>query len=169
MLVDQDRTRNATNWWERGDGRMPFNVVSPTRMLSVAREHDHIVIDTRGGLEDKDLIEIYDDSDIVVIPASVESMTLEAMLATVDTLRKHNRGTDKVRVLVTRAERTSKRAVEARALIEEFGLTALTSTIRPTTAFLDAANLGVLVHQTRSPIGKLGWLDYERAFQEVVA
>ena len=124
MLIDEDRSRNATNWAARGEGVLPFRAYPPRALGSEARKHEHIVIDTRGGLEDQDLVDLYDNSDLIVVPAVAESMTLEALVNTVHTLEKHGRSTDKLRVLFTMARRASGKADkvgEAKAAVSEPG------------------------------------------------
>ena len=172
MLIDEDRSRNATNWAARGEGVLPFRAYPPRALGSEARKHEHIVIDTRGGLEDQDLVDLYDNSDLIVVPAVAESMTLEALVNTVHTLEKHGRSTDKLRVLFTMARRASGKADkvgEAKAAVSELGLQTLGATIRATEAFKDACDAGRLVRDTRNPVGKLAWLDYQRAYGELTA
>ena len=165
LLVDEDRSRNASNWAGRGD--LPFNVTDPRGMMTHLRQHEHVVVDTRGGMEDQDLLELYENSDTLIIPTVVDSMSLESMLSTVATLRKHERGSEKLRVLFTRASRETEGDIrEARELVSNLGIQPLRTTIRNTKAFKDACDLGVLAYQVRNPQGKLGWFDYERAFKE---
>ena len=170
MLVDEDRSRNASNWASRGEGTLPFKAYPPRALGTEARKHEHIVIDTRGGLEDQDLLDLYENSDIVVVPAVAESMTLEALVNTVQTLKKHGKDTQKLRVLFTMARRATgktDKVTEAKTAVSDLGLHTLHATIRATEAFKDACDAGRLVKDTRNPVGKLAWMDYERAFQEL--
>ncbi|GGR27619.1 ParA family protein [Deinococcus ruber] len=172
MLVDEDRSRNASNWAGRGAGVLPFKAYPPRALGTEARKHEHIVIDTRGGLEDQDLLDLYENSDIVVVPAVAESMTLEALVNTVQTLKKHGKDTQKLRVLFTMARRASgktDKVAEAKNAVMELGIQTLQTTIRATEAFKDACDAGRLVKDTRNPVGKLAWMDYERAFRELTA
>ena len=170
MLVDEDRSRNASNWAARGEGNLPFKAYPPRALGTEARKHDHIVIDTRGGLEDQDLVDLYDNSDIVVVPAVAESMTLEALVNTANTLQKNGRDLTKLKVLFTMARRTSSKndkVAEGKAAVTELGIQTLNASIRATEAFKDACDAGRLVRDTRNPVGKLAWLDYERAYKEL--
>lgn len=170
MLVDEDRSKNASNWVERGGDALPFKAYPPRALGSEARRHEHIVIDTRGGLEDQDLIDLYDNSDIVIVPAIAESMTLEALLNTVRTLQKNGRNLDKLHVLFTLARRTTgktDKVAEAKAAVNELGIKTLRTTIRSTEAFRDACDSGRLVRDVKNPNGKLAWSDYEKAFREL--
>ena len=172
MLVDEDRSRNASNWTARGEHHLPFKAYPPRALGSEARKHDHIVIDTRGGLEDQDLVDLYDNSDLIIVPAVAESMTLEALVNTVNILKKHGRDLDKLRVLFTMTRRPggkSDKVTEAKNAVSELGIQTLNVTIRATEAFKDACDAGKLVRDARNPIGKLAWMDYERAFRELTA
>lgn len=170
ILVDEDRSHNASNWTARGGDHLPFKAYPPRALGSEARKHEHIVIDTRGGLEDQDLVDLYDNSDLVVVPAVAESMTLEALVNTANTLNKHGRTLDKLRVLFTMARRASgktDKVAEGKAAVAELGILTLHATIRATEAFKDACDAGRLVRDARNPVGKLAWMDYERAFREL--
>lgn len=154
------------------DGQgLPFKAYPPRALGTEARKHEHIVIDTRGGLEDQDLVDLYDNSDVVVVPAVAESMTLEALVNTATTLHKHGRDLKKLKVLFTMARRAAgktDKVAEGKAAVSELGIQTLRATIRATEAFKDACDLGRLVRDTRNPVGKLAWLDYERAYRELI-
>ena len=106
---------------------------------------------------------------MLIIPAIVESMTLESMHKTAQALRKKDPALARVRVLFTQTRRTGERKLgEAREVVRDLGLAPLSRSIRDTEAFKDACDAGVLVHQVRNPIGKVGWLDYEQAFKEAL-
>lgn len=170
MLVDEDRSRNASNWVSRGEVFLPFRAYPPRALGTEARNHEHIVIDTRGGLEDQDLVDLYDNSDLLIVPAVAESMTLEALVNTANTLRTQGRALDKMRVLFTMARRSTgktDKVAEGKAAVHELGISTLNATIRATEAFKDACDAGRLVRDTRNPVGKLAWMDYERAFREL--
>lgn len=166
LLVDEDRSRNATNWAQRG--ALPFTVTDPRGMMTHLKQHEQIVIDTRGGMEDQDLLELYSNSNRVILPTVVDSMSLESMMSTVATLNKHGRDITKLQVMFTRSNRETENDIrEARTLVTDLGITPLRTTIRNTKAFKDACDLGLLAHQVKNPQGKLGWLDYEHAFKEI--
>lgn len=165
--MDEDRTQNAHAWARHGT--MPFTVTTPRGMTALLRDHDHVVMDTRGGMEDTDMLELHDLSDLIVVPAVAEYLTLDALVQTVELFERKNRGLDKVRVLFTMARR-GRKLDEARAAVEDLGLRTLRASIRSTEAFRDATTSGVLVRDVRgSSAGKLAWLDYETAFKEMLA
>lgn len=170
LLIDEDPAAHALSWQRRGEGRVGFEAVTHAGSLRVARDYQHFVIDTKGGLEDEQIAEVYQGADLLVIPAIVESMTLESMSKTANALRKKDPSLARVRVLFTQTRRSGQRKLdEAREVVADLGLAPLKRTIRDTEAFKDACDAGVLVHQVRNQLGKSGWLDYEDAFKEAVS
>ena len=169
LLIDEDPAAHALSWHRRGEGRVGFGASSHAGSLRIARDYQHFVIDTKGGLEDEQVAEVYEGADLLIIPAIVESMTLESMHKTAQALAKKDPGLARVRVLFTQTRRTGRtKLAEAREVVQELGLRPLEHTIRDTEAFKDACDAGVLVHQVRNSLGKSAWLDYEAAFQEAL-
>lgn len=169
LLIDEDPAAHALSWRRRGEGRVGFDAVTHAGSLRIAKDYQHFVIDTKGGLEDEQIAELYDGADLLVIPAIVESMTLESMHKTAQALRKKDPELARVRVMFTQTRRSGGRKLsEAREVVRDLGLSPLSRTIRDTEAFKDACDAGVLVHQVRNALGKNGWMDYEAAFSEAL-
>lgn len=167
LLIDEDPAAHALSWRRRGETRLPFDATNHAGSLRVARDYDHFVIDTKGGLEDEQIAEVYEGADLLLIPAIVESMTLESMAKTALALHKKDPTLARVRVLFTQTRKnTARKLGEARDIVRDLGLKPLAATIRDTESFKDACDAGVLVHQVRNPQGKLGWMDYEAAFRD---
>jgi chromosome partitioning protein len=169
LLIDEDPAAHALSWHKRGVERLPFGAANHAGSLRIARDYQNFVIDTKGGLEDEQIAEVYEGADLLIIPAIVESMTLESMHKTAQALIKKDPHLARVRVLFTQTRRTGQRKLaEARAVVQDLGLSPLQQTIRDTEAFKDACDAGGLVHQVKNALGKSGWLDYESAFLEAM-
>ena len=169
LLIDEDPAGHALSWYHRGGKQVGFEAVTHASSLRVAREYTHFVIDTRGGLDDEQIAEVYEGADLLIIPAIVESMTLESMHKTAQALRGRDPTLRRVRVLFTQTRRTGDRKLaEAREVVHDLGLVPLERTIRNSEAFKDACDAGTLVYQARNPLGKAGWADYEIAFQQAL-
>jgi chromosome partitioning protein len=65
--------------------------------------------------------------------------------------------------------RTGTATQEAREALTEAGLLVLSQTIRDTVSFRHASGSGSLVRDVRGPAGKLAWLDYDRALDEILS
>ena len=82
LLVDEDETRNATTWARAG--AMPYKTVNMQAMAREARIHEHIVVDSRGGMDAQSMRDLYDGTDRIIVPAAPEYMTMDTLLQTVE-------------------------------------------------------------------------------------
>ncbi|GGR11189.1 ParA family protein [Deinococcus ruber] len=164
-VVDRDRTRSATSW-SRG-GNLPFFVGTQDAVMRRAVDFSSLVIDSRGGLENDELLEMAEASDFLLLPTNVEYMSLDAMAQTAEALGEM--GTKAFAVLFTMAK-PGKRLDTARRVLEELGLPVLAATVRQSDAFKDASEQSVLVRDVRgSKLAKNCWLDYESVTDEIFA
>ncbi len=162
-VVDRDRTRSATSW-SRG-GHLPFFVGTQDAVMRRAVDFSSLVIDSRGGLENDELLEMAEASDFLLLPTNVEYMSLDAMAQTAEALGEM--GTKAFAVLFTMAK-PGKRLDTARRVLEELGLPVLAATVRQSDAFKDASEQSVLVRDVRgSKLAKNCWLDYEAVTDEI--
>lgn len=166
LLVDGDANRSASLW--ASHKRLPFTVVPEAQAMKHAREFEHIVIDTGARPSVDELRDLVGGCDLLVLPTSPETMSLDALLQTTEALRGIG-GT--YRVLLTLVPPSpSREAAEARTLLEADGLPVMRSSIRQTVAFRHASAQGVPVYALKGQrSAKLAWLDYDRAAKEIVA
>lgn len=166
LLIDGDRTKSATTWARHG--RLPFDVAGPTAIARRAGTVDYLVIDSRGGLDDDDLIDLAQNSDLLLLPSNPELMSLDAMAQTAETLQKHNIPAERSAVLLTMT-RPGRKLNEARDVLTAMGLRVLESTIRQSEAFRDASAQGVLVRDVRTnDLARSCWEDYSRVTAEIL-
>ena len=167
LLVDEDDTRNATAWARRGE--MPFTLTGMQGLAREARNHEHIVIDSRGGMGDDDVRDLYAGADRVIVPASAEFMVLTTLAQTLDVLRGVDPQLSKLRVVLTMV-RPGAKLEEARAAIEQAGVRPMQATVRLSEAFRDATAQGVLVGGVKGSKTAYGCQqDMERVMAEVLA
>jgi chromosome partitioning protein len=81
LLIDGDENRSATGWNERGS--LPFRVVDELQGVRYAREFEHIVIDTQARPSKDDLKMLAGGCDLLLLPTTPDSLSLEALLLTV--------------------------------------------------------------------------------------
>lgn len=171
LILDQDRSGNASGWATRGNLPIKALRMNQKGVHEALREHTHLVIDTRGGMDDQDLKDVYENSDQVIIPVVPDMMTLQALEKTANVLRGIDPTLSRLRVLFTMVRKIQGRsdAMEnARNIIEtHYDIRCLKATIRQTEAFREASNQGQLVKDTRNALGKTAWLDYEQALREI--
>lgn len=119
LLVDGDPNRSVTRWSLQG--RLPFTVVSEAQATMHARQHEHIVIDTKARPDSDDLREIAMGCHLLVLPCTPDPLSVDALLATVKELR--NLGTERFRVLLTIVPpRPNRDGPKAREALLEAGL-----------------------------------------------
>ncbi len=101
LLVDGDGLRCAIKWAARGDGNgLPFKVVGDKEMGKHLRNYEHVVIDTQGKPDERDLKELVEGCDILILPAEPGESANEGLIHTLE--RLHAFGSKKHRVLLTK-------------------------------------------------------------------
>lgn len=172
LLVDEDDTRNATAWSRRGHLGEMFTVTGMQGLAREAPRHKHVVIDSRGGMAEEDIRDLYQGADRIVVPASAEFMVLDTMVQTRDVLAPlaGNGGElDKLRVVMTMV-RPGRKLEEARAALSAHGLRPAQATVRYSEAFKDATDQGVLVRDVKgNKLAHECWADCEAVLKEVLA
>lgn len=161
LLIDGDNNRSATRWAERGlkYGGLPFKTVGVNQAAKYSRGIEHFVIDTEASAEEEEMKEIVDGCDILVLPTTPDSLSLDALLQTVELLKELK--TEKYCVLLTRIHPPPRReAEEAREFLEQQGFPLFKGKIREAIAFQKAANQGILVRDVKDQRAKIAWKDY---------
>ncbi len=165
LLIDGDPNRSATGWAKRG--QLPFQVVDERQAARVSRDFEHIVIDTKARPEREDLEALVAGCDLLIIPSTPDTLALEALVLTLETLR--SLGTDAYRVLLTVIPpRPNKQGDEARAFLIEAGFPLFNSGIPRLVAFQDAATQGMLVQDIKKSGAKEGAEAYAAVGREIL-
>ncbi|MFC3833409.1 nucleotide-binding protein [Deinococcus rufus] len=164
LLVDGDRIRTATDWAQLG--HLDFEVGSP-QALARAGEFGAVVIDSRGGLEQNELLELAESVDFLLLPTQADLVNLRGISKTIAGLRSAGIPDTKFGVLLTRVKPT--RLASAREALQELGLPLLDASVRNSDAFQDAGNQGMLVRDVRrNRLSPECWSDYEAVTAEVL-
>lgn len=168
LLIDGDNNRSATRWAERSleRGGLPFKVVGVNQSAKYSKGCEHFVIDTEASADEEELREIVDGCDLLILPTTPDTMSLDALIQTIELLR--GLGIDKYRVLLTRVPPPPRReGEEAREFLTEAGFPLFQGKIREAVAFQKAANEGVLVHQVSDRRARIAWNEYCTIGKEV--
>jgi chromosome partitioning protein len=165
LLIDGDPNRSASGWAERGS--LPFRVVDERQGYRYAKDYDHIVMDTKARPERRDLREIAEGCDLLVIPTTPDALGLDALTLTVDALETI--GTARYRILFSIVPPPPNHDVdEARASLRERKLPMFRHYIHRFAAFQKAALAGSLVAQVHDPRAVRGWADYAAVGKEIM-
>ena len=165
VLLDGDLNRSATAWRERGNGRLPFDVVDEQLSFS-ASGYRHFVIDTAARPSPAVLKGLSERVDLIVVPTTCDGLSLDALAKTVEAL--HEVQIDRFRILLTMVPPKPARDGElARAAFEQAGLPLFKGSIRNLKAFKTAGTQGVLIADVKDPRAAFGWEDYEAVGAEL--
>jgi chromosome partitioning protein len=132
-----------------------------------ARQFEHVVIDTQARPTEEDLKALADGCDLLIIPTTPDSLSLDALMLTVETLAWV--GQDRYRILLTIIPpRPSRNGEEARATLLGASLPLFSGGIRRLVAFQKAARAGVAVYAASDPRATDAWSDYVQIGKELL-
>lgn len=167
LLLDGDSTRSATKWSQRGPG-FPFRVADEVQAAKLARQYEHVVIDTGQKPTDAELKELAGACDLLVIPAVPATMDTDGLVDMLKALA--SLGATNYRVLIVKdppPPETEGAAIRADLTAEDVPL--FGTSIPRLKAFERAAASGVTVNDlSGDPRAKRAWAAYEAVGQEVL-
>jgi chromosome partitioning protein len=164
LLLDGDANRSVSNWAERGN--LPFKVADERHAAKYSRDADHIIIDTAARPTEEDLKTLAEGCDLLILPCVPDVLSLEAMMLTVETLKKLN--SDSYKVLLTIVPpKPNRDGDEARKSLLKADLPLFNSSIRRFQAYKKAALLGVSVDKVNDSKSKIAWKDYQDVCKEI--
>lgn len=173
LLLDSDKTRNATGWMQRakldpsGKSGFPFEVASIDHAAKLAHKFAYVVIDTGQRPSIDELQSAADACDLLVIPAVPSALDSDGLVQTVRALQ--NMHATNFRVLLTRvAPDAANEAAELRELLDYIEVPAFTAQIPRLKAFEKAAGAGQTVDQvSHDPNAQRAWQSYVDAGKEI--
>ncbi len=168
-LVDEDgRVGSSLGWARRGPG-LPFQVLEPDAVKPKAmRELDALIIDTEGRPKRRELRELSQRADTILVPSGVSTLELESTLSLADFLNSEGGARRKLKVILTRVPPTSGAGERAREDLRDAGLTVCNTLVRQYAAYLRAAELGVLCRDVPDTRAAQAWADMLSLSREVL-
>lgn len=164
LLVDGDQNRSAMTW--AAPGRLPFKVVTDVQMAKYIRNFEHIIIDTQARPTKEDLEELADSCDLLILPTTPKALDLDALLRTVDTLKRMEAQFKVLLTIVPPLPSQSGR--EARELLQSEGIPVFEAQIRRLVAFERSPLEGVIVKDYADPRAGAAWAGYEALGKEII-
>ena len=139
LLVDGDPNRSASQWAARGS--LPFRVAGESQAPMLARQHRHIVIDTKARPDAEDLRELAAGCHLLILPCTPDTLSLDALILTVKSLQEI--GAASYRILLTIVPPLPMRDGErAREALVEAGFPLFKSQIPRSVSYQRAASEG---------------------------
>ena len=164
-LIDCDPNRSGLTWAK--NGLLPFRVVDELQTARVAREAEHLIVDTKARPIRSDIESLEKNCDLLVLPVTPDPLSLEALMLTLEALGTIDKKSYRV-LLTICPPAPSHDADDARKLIAKEGLPLFAGQIRRAVAFQRAALAGVLVDQVSDPRAEECAEDYRRIGKEIV-
>ena len=168
-LVDEDgRVGSSMGWARRGPG-LPFEVLEPDEVKPKSvRDLDALIIDTEGRPKRKELRELSERADTILVPSGVSTLELESTLSLADFLTREGGARRKLKVVLTRVPPNSGAGERAREDLREAGLTVCNTLVRQYASYLRAAELGVLCRDVPDERSAQAWADILSLSREVL-
>ncbi|MDP9309870.1 MAG: ParA family protein [Chloroflexota bacterium] len=165
VLADGDANRSCFKWAQ--GGKLPYPVIEEASIAKYARTHEHIVIDTAARPTPKQLQDIAEGSDFLIVPTSPDELAVDALVKALDDLRQLNAA--RYKVLVTMVQPLpNKDGPELMALLQQEEIPHFSTFIRFRSAFKKAVRQGVPVYDViGDPRAQEGWDDYKNGFSEI--
>jgi chromosome partitioning protein len=157
VLIDGDPNRSSTAWAARGS--LPFDVADEAMTAKVARSYEHLIIDTAARPDAETLAVLAAGCDMLVIPTTADGLSFDALMLTVEALRKIETARYRILITMTPPKPARDGEIAQEALLDQ-GLPVFASTIRHLKAFKTAGTQGVLVSAVKDPRAGFGWEDY---------
>lgn len=164
LLVDGDPNRTCLAWSRRGN--LPFRVEDERKYQKLIREMNYLVIDTPARPESDDLKTLAEGCDLLILPTSPDVVSLEPTLEITEAVESSN-----YKLLITLVPPPpNKQGEDLRETLKKNEIPVFDTMIRRTVSFAQAAEKGVLVHQTgkRDSTSLEAWRDYEKVGQEIL-
>jgi chromosome partitioning protein len=175
LLLDGDQTRNATAWSQRASsdavpgqrGAFPFRVAPIDQAAKLARDYEHIVIDTGQRPSPEDLQAAAEGCDLMVVPAVPSALDTDGLGQTVRALQKIQGAN--FSILLTRvAPDAGKERRELRDMLDEMNLQIFESEIPRLKAFEKAAAFGTTVEHVDDRNAARAWEAYLAVGRQVL-
>jgi chromosome partitioning protein len=167
LLVDEDvRVQSCLEWSRLAD--VPFRVIRPEEVAEgiKAVQPTVLLVDTEGRPEVKDMKEMLQQFDLVLIPTGPSRLEIASTLRLWAQLRGAP-GADRLRVVVTRVPPVGRVGMEARDALRAAGVPVIHTVVRRLTAHERAAEVGGLTRDVADPRAGEAWRDITALAKEI--
>lgn len=171
VLIDQDPNRSAIKYEARGldvetgEGGFGFYVAGPEDEFPGGA--DHVVVDSQGRLEEDDLRDLAQSSDLIIIPSEPDAMALSTVEEFLEDLKAVGGAPHKV-LLVKVPWFEARIYCPGLSWLEEMGIPHFKQVIEERRVFKLASDDGLLLPEARRKKATAGWAEFQAVGKEVV-
>ena len=174
LLVDADeRLRSSIKWTGKKEGYTGWKFETLLFSEFVQRPdpgagYDFVVLDTKGGEGQAELVELARNSALLIIPTKPDGVSADGLVATLAPLLEA--GIQNYRVLLTDVPPAPNAdGLDLRLELDQADIPMYSRDIRHAVAISKAAREGICVRDVRADrYAKLVWMDYELVKREVL-
>ncbi|WP_293909675.1 ParA family protein [Deinococcus sp.] len=173
LLVDADeRLQSASKWTSKNAGyTWAFETTlysNFTRQTFERDAYDFVVLDTKGGEGQEELVDLARNSALLIVPTKPDGVSADGLVATLAPLIGHD--VRNYRVLITDVPPAPNAdGLDLRLELDRAEIPMFSRDIRHAVAVSKAAREGVSVRDVKGDrYAKLVWLDYEVVVREVM-
>lgn len=174
LLIDEDgRVGSSLRWAQRAGsvqkGGLGFTVMAPDDLKpKKLADLDVLLIDTEGRPKRKELRQLGERADLILIPSGTSALELDSTRELLDYLHDEADAARKCRVVLTRVPPTGHAAEQAREDLRDDGWTVCNTLVRQYAAYQKAAEAGALARDVRDPRAEAAWDDIVQLSRELV-
>ncbi|MBE9031816.1 ParA family protein [filamentous cyanobacterium LEGE 11480] len=162
-IVDMDRNRTIKNWSERSDDELPFYVFAEDEFP--ADWEGDVILDTPGNVDIDELLELAEQSDLVVLPTLPAAFSLESTIATLTQVE----ALTNYRILLTNVPpRPNKAGIRAMAALDDVGLLRFKKSVARRVVYMESELVGLPVGMMPGTGAKSAANDYKSVTAELV-
>ena len=162
LLIDGDPNGSAIAWAEKGN--LPFKVVDQKgSMKAIGEGNDFIVCDSPARPDSRDVKELKDGSDLLILPTIPDPLSLLPMLQIAAVLA----GSNYRALIAINPPKPNLDGVAMQAELREAGIPVFDTKIRRSIGIAKAVLAGVPVRDLPGR-DRMAWQDYEKLGNEVL-
>ncbi len=172
LLIDEDgRVGSSLRWAGRAEatGGLGFAVLTPDDVRPKTLSGlDAIIIDTEGRPKRKELRQLAERADLILVPSAPSALELDSTRELLDYLQAESAAPRKLRVVLTRVPPVGRAGEDAREDLRDAGVTVCNTLVRHYAAYQKAAEAGTLSRDVSDPRAGAAWDDIVSLSRELL-
>lgn len=173
ILIDEDgRVGSSLRWAQRAQtagNDLGFLVTEPDDLKpKKLADLDVLLIDTEGRPKRKELRQLAERTDLILVPSGTSALELDSTRELLDFLADETGAARKTRVVLTRVPPVGHAGEQAAEDLRDDGWTVCNTPVRHYAAYQRAAEAGAVARDVRDPRAEAAWQDIVQLSRELV-